>query len=85
MVNFHKPLLLDSSFEKWEWDNVPNYRKEQVRNWIFEKGFLEWDKMSNLPKDLKKDLSEKVDLSPMEPVKIQGSKTPRRRYSGNYA
>ena len=29
--------------------------------------------MSNLPKGLKKDLSEKVDLLPMEPVKVQGS------------
>ena len=73
MVNFSKPLLLDSPFEKWEWDDVPKYRREQVRNWIFEKGFLEWDKMSNLPKELRSDLSEKVDLSPMEPVKVQGS------------
>ena len=66
-------MLLDAPFEKWEWDDVPKYRREQVRNWIFEKGFLEWDKMSNLPKDLKGDLAEKVDLSPMEPVKVQGS------------
>ena len=73
MVNFPKPLLLDTPFEKWEWDNVPKYRKEQIRNWVFEKGFLDWDKMSNLPKGLKKDLSEKVDLLPMEPVKVQGS------------
>ena len=70
---FHKPLLLDTPFEKWEWDNVPKYRKEQIRNWVFEKGFLDWDKMSNLPKVLKKDLSEKVDLLPMEPIKVQGS------------
>ena len=73
MVNFRKPLLLDAPFEKWEWDDVPKYRREQVRNWIFEKGFLEWDKMSNLPKALKSDLAEKVDLLPMEPLKVQGS------------
>ena len=66
-------MLLDSPLEKWEWDDVPKYRREQVRNWIFEKGFLEWDKMSNLPKELRSDLSEKVDLSPMDLVKIQGS------------
>ena len=29
--------------------------------------------MSNLPKNLKDNLSEKVDLLPMEPVKVQGS------------
>ena len=73
MVNFRKPLLLDTPFEKWEWGDVPKYRREQVRNWIFEKGFLEWDKMSNLPKTLKGDLAEKVDLLPMEPLKLQGS------------
>ena len=73
MVNFPKPLLLDAPFEKWEWDDVPKYRSEQVRNWIFEKGFLEWDKMSNLPKTLKSELAEKVDLLPMEPLKVQGS------------
>ena len=79
MVNLRKPLLLDSPFEKWDWDDVPKYRREQVRNWIFEKGFLEWDKMSNLPKSLKSDLAEKVDLSPMEPVKVQGSNDTTRK------
>ena len=73
MSSLHKPLLLDIPFDNWEWDEVPKYRREQVRKWVFEKGFLDWDKMSNLPKSLKADLSEQVDLSPMEPVKVQGS------------
>jgi 23S rRNA (adenine2503-C2)-methyltransferase len=46
---------------------------EQVRNWIFEKGVLAWDQMSNLPKTLRNDLQEKFDLLPMESVQIQGS------------
>ena len=66
-------MLLDTPFEKWELDDVPKYRREQVRHWIFEKGFLQWDKMSNIPKNLKSDLAKKVDLAPMEPVKVQGS------------
>ena len=73
MASLHKPLLLDIPFDQWNWDEVPKYRREQVRKWVFEKGFLEWDKMSNLPKSLKSDLSELVDLSPMEPVKVKGS------------
>ena len=73
MSSLHKPLLLDIPFDNWDWDEVPKYRREQVRKWVFEKGFLDWDKMSNLPKSLKADLSEQVDLSPMEPVKVQGS------------
>jgi 23S rRNA (adenine2503-C2)-methyltransferase len=71
--SLHKPLLLDIPFDNWDWDEVPKYRREQVRKWVFEKGFLDWDKMSNLPKSLKSDLSELVDLCPMEPVKVQGS------------
>ena len=73
MASLHKPLLLDIPFNNWNWDEVPKYRREQVRKWVFEKGFLDWDKMSNLPKSLKSDLSELVDLCPMEPVKVQGS------------
>ena len=73
MASLHKPLLLDIPFDQWNWDEVPKYRREQVRKWVFEKGFLDWDKMSNLPKSLKSDLSELVDLSPMEPVKVKGS------------
>ena len=73
VASLNKPLLLDIPFEQWAWDEVPKYRKEQVRKWVFEKGFLDWEKMSNLPKPLKSDLSEQVDLSPMEPVKVQGS------------
>ena len=73
MVSSNKPLLLDTPFEKWDWDEVPRYRREQVRKWIFEKGFLDWDKMSNLPKSLKSELSQRVDLLPMEAVKVQGS------------
>jgi hypothetical protein len=51
--SLHKPLLLDIPFDNWDWDEVPKYRREQVRKWVFEKGFLDWDKMSNLPKSLK--------------------------------
>jgi len=71
--NSKKPLLLDHSFQQWEWEKVPKYRMEQVRNWIFEKGVLAWDQMSNLPKSLRNDLQEKFDLLPMESVQVQGS------------
>ena len=40
--------------------------------------------MSNLPKGLKKDLSEKVDLSPMDLVKIQGSTDTTQKILWNY-
>ena len=49
-LKLNKPLLIDHSFEDWDWEGVPNFRMEQVRDWIFEKGQLDWGKMSNLPK-----------------------------------
>ena len=47
---------------------------EQVRDWIFEKGQLDWGKMSNLPKSLKEKLTERYDLVPMKIMRVQGSK-----------
>ena len=58
-LKLNKPLLIDHSFEDWDWEGVPNFRMEQVRDWIFEKGQLDWGKMSNLPKSLKEKLTER--------------------------
>jgi 23S rRNA (adenine2503-C2)-methyltransferase len=68
-----KALLLDKSFDNWELGDIPKFRIEQVRDWVFEKGVLEWENMSNLPQVLRTDLSGKFDLIPMEQVQVQGS------------
>ena len=68
-----KALLLDKSFDNWELGDIPKFRIEQVRDWVFEKGVLEWENMSNLPQVLRTDLSERFDLIPMEQVQVQGS------------
>ena len=56
---------------------------EQVRNWIFEKGQLDWDKMSNLPKSLKENLMESYDLVPMEKIRVQGSEDTTQKFLWN--
>ena len=68
-----KALLLDKSLDNWELGDIPKFRIEQVRDWVFEKGVLEWENMSNLPQVLRRDLSERFDLIPMEQVQVQGS------------
>ena len=68
-----KALLLDQLFDNWDLGEIPKFRTEQVRNWIFEKGVLEWEKMSNLPQSLRTDLSNRFDLTPMKQIQIQGS------------
>ena len=73
-MKFNKPLLIDHPFEDWVWKDVPKFRKEQVRKWIFEKEKLNWNQMFNLPKSMKEKLGEKFDLMPMEKVQVQGSR-----------
>ena len=68
-----KALLLDQLFDNWDLGEIPKFRTEQVRNWVFEKGVLEWEKMSNLPQSLRTDLSNRFDLTPMKQIQIQGS------------
>ena len=79
-MNNMRPLLLDLPPEEWKLDGVPGYRAEQVRNWIFEKGVLEWEGMSNLPAPLRGELAEQWDAVPMQKVKAQGSTDTTRKF-----
>lgn len=74
------PLLLDRPFEKWELGRVPKYRLEQLRHWIFEQGCLDWDNMTNLPKNFREELSSKWDLLPMEMIRAQGAKDSTQKF-----
>ena len=67
------PLLLDKPFDQWKLGDLPLYRVEQLRHWIFEQGCFNWDEMSNLPLSLRQDLKEKWDLVPMNLQRSQGS------------
>ena len=61
-------------------DGVPAYRVEQVRNWVFEKGVLDWEEMTNLPASLRSEMSELWDTAPMEKVQAQGSKDTTQKF-----
>ena len=79
-LSITKALLLDKSFDNWELGDIPKFRIEQVRDWVFEKGVLEWENMSNLPQVLRTDLSGKFDLIPMEQVQVQGSSDSTQKF-----
>ncbi len=74
------PLLLDQAFEKWQLGQVPKYRLEQLRHWIFEKDCFDWDEMTNLPKPLRENLSKDWHLLPMELMRSQGSFDTTRKF-----
>jgi 23S rRNA (adenine2503-C2)-methyltransferase len=68
-----KPLLIDIPFEQWNLKGLPSYRNKQIREWVYEKGLLDFEKMSNLPSGLRENLKREWDLMPMELSKEQGS------------
>lgn len=76
----NKPLLLDQPFENWKFESLPSYRLEQIREWVFEKGVLEFEGMSNLPLELRKELENEWDLKPMDVTREQGSKDTTQKF-----
>ena len=44
--------------------NQPAYRARQIEEWIWQKGALSFDEMSNLPKDLRTVLSDNFTFNP---------------------
>jgi 23S rRNA (adenine2503-C2)-methyltransferase len=79
-MNSLRPLLLDNPSEEWKMDGVPAYRVEQIRNWIFEKGVLDWECMTNLPASLRAELTDIWDSVPMEKMQAQGSKDATQKF-----
>ena len=74
------PLLTDKPHDVWEIPNVPAYRTEQIRQWVYEKGVLNFNSMTNLPADLRLKLADEWDLCPMEQVRVQGSVDVTRKF-----
>ncbi|SVB96526.1 uncharacterized protein METZ01_LOCUS249380 [marine metagenome] len=74
------PLLTDKSPEDWEFDSVPAYRAEQIRHWVYDKGVLDFDAMSNLPADLRTRLTKEWEIRPMEQARVQGSADVTRKF-----
>ncbi|HMA59280.1 MAG TPA: 23S rRNA (adenine(2503)-C(2))-methyltransferase RlmN [Halanaerobiales bacterium] len=49
--------------KEFQQSDIASYRAEQVFNWIYQNGVLDFDKMSNLPVDLIKKLDSKYTIS----------------------
>ncbi len=46
---------------------LPKYRAAQLLNWIYQKNVLAWDEIKNLPKEALQKISEKENLTALEP------------------
>ena len=75
-----RPLLTDKSPEGWDFHDVPAYRAEQIRQWVYDKGVLDFDAMSNLPADLRTRLTKDWEIRPMEQARVQGAADVTRKF-----
>jgi 23S rRNA (adenine2503-C2)-methyltransferase len=52
-------LSTDDLLKDFEHFGIEKYRVQQVKNWIYNKGVLSFENMTDLPKNLRKILQEK--------------------------
>lgn len=57
-----KKNILDFTREELEKEITPKFRVKQIYQWIYQKYIFDFEKMSNLPKDLRKKLNEKYEI-----------------------
>jgi len=67
--NFNSSEL--SSWLKSE--NEREFHSKQLFSWVYEKGVLDWERMTNLSKNLRQKLSEKLKLPLLKLVRVQPS------------
>ena len=84
-----RPLLLDQSPEEWGLVLQPDYRREQIAEWIYEKRANSIAEMTNLPASLRTQLEAAYDFTALKLVKLQGSHDTTRKLlwhlrSGDY-
>ncbi|RAL26468.1 23S rRNA (adenine(2503)-C(2))-methyltransferase RlmN [Thermoflavimicrobium daqui] len=72
-----KTFAYNYSYDQWEsWineHNHPVYRAKQVMDWLYQKRVESFEKMSNLPKSLRSQLTESFELHPLKVITIQKS------------
>lgn len=64
-------------FAEWE---VPQYRVEQLLQWLWPRRAASWDEMTNLPKALRTRLAETYSLRTLELARKQGSRDTTQKF-----
>jgi len=59
--------------------NEQDYRAEQLFNWIYKQNVQSFDKMENLPKQLKQNIENNYILNPIKLLKVTGTKSAKTR------
>jgi 23S rRNA (adenine2503-C2)-methyltransferase len=56
-----------------EKENIPTFRAKQIIEWVYQKNILDWQKMTNLNKELREKLAVHWQISAMELVQVADS------------
>jgi 23S rRNA (adenine2503-C2)-methyltransferase len=88
-VNPLRPLLLDQTPNDWGLVLQPDYRRQQIAEWLYAKRASSIAEMTNLPASLRKQLEDAYDVTALKLVKLQGSHDTTRKFlwelrSGDY-
>jgi 23S rRNA (adenine2503-C2)-methyltransferase len=89
VANTLRTLLLDQLPEEWNLGAGPDYRRQQVAEWLFAKRANSVAEMTNLPAALRQQLETAYDFSGLKLAKLQGSADTTRKFlwelrSGDY-
>ena len=68
-----KKTILDLTKDELTEIVKPSFRAKQIYNWLYQKYVDNFDEMSNLPKDIRKSLSEKYVINPLTIVRKEQS------------
>ncbi len=88
-VNSLRPLLTDQNPEDWGLVLQPDYRRQQIAEWIYAKRVNSIAEMTNLPASLRQQLETAYDFTALRLIKLQGSHDTTRKIlwelrSGDY-
>jgi 23S rRNA (adenine2503-C2)-methyltransferase len=75
-----KSLILSELQEQLRNLGEPSYRADQVIDWLYKKRVEAIDKMSNLPRPLRKQLSDTFALGKIDIVRILGARDTTRKF-----
>jgi len=69
-----KSMTLEELKEEFKMQGLPAFRAKQVYQWMHQKLAAGFEDMTNLSKDLRRELEEKYEYTCLTPVRIQESK-----------
>ena len=64
---------------------APSYRAKQITDWVYKKRVASFDAMTDLPNELRAELTAEFNTLNTEIVRVLGSKTRRRNFFSAYA